>query len=170
MTLSQLSDGMVTEKSTFLVSTKQYCPSSWLCTTMDGAAFAGCENFGYSAASDEGRFRRSPTCIQDCDQRGSDPCHKVLLVCTPDVTHKAQIEEFIIVLSHDKGMRIPLTITDYDRQREMLILVVLPTFCRRYWSQGERSTNYSLCGYPPSVVAASETARTVLKRYQDIRG
>jgi hypothetical protein len=40
------------------------------------------------------------------------------------VARKAQAGQFVIVRVHDKGERIPLTITDYDRQRGTLTLVV----------------------------------------------
>ena len=52
------------------------------------------------------------------------PVTKLFEVRAPAVARKAQAGQFVIVRTHERGERIPLTIADYDRGRGTLTLVV----------------------------------------------
>ena len=47
-----------------------------------------------------------------------------VVVSAPEVAHKAQAGEFVIVRTDEKGERIPLTIADFDREAGTITLVV----------------------------------------------
>ncbi|MEN6437172.1 MAG: sulfide/dihydroorotate dehydrogenase-like FAD/NAD-binding protein [Syntrophobacter sp.] len=48
---------------------------------------------------------------------------KLMVVEAPQIARKAQAGQFIIVLMHDNGERIPLTIADYDRDAGTLTMI-----------------------------------------------
>ncbi len=48
---------------------------------------------------------------------------KLMVVEAPQVARKARAGQFIIVLMHDHGERIPLTIADYDRKAGTLTMI-----------------------------------------------
>ncbi len=48
---------------------------------------------------------------------------KLMVVEAPQVAWKAKAGQFIIVLMHDRGERIPLTIADYDREAGTLTMI-----------------------------------------------
>ncbi len=48
---------------------------------------------------------------------------KLLVVEAPQIARKARAGQFIIVLMHDKGERIPLTIADYDREAGTITMI-----------------------------------------------
>lgn len=52
------------------------------------------------------------------------PVTKLFVVRAPAVARKAQAGQFVIVRTHEKGERIPLTVADYDRDGGTLTLVV----------------------------------------------
>ncbi|NIV32090.1 MAG: sulfide/dihydroorotate dehydrogenase-like FAD/NAD-binding protein [Anaerolineae bacterium] len=52
------------------------------------------------------------------------PVTKLFEIRAPDVARKARAGQFVIVRTHGKGERIPLTVADYDRQRGTITLVV----------------------------------------------
>lgn len=47
----------------------------------------------------------------------------LLVVEAPQIARKARAGQFIIVLMHDKGERIPLTIADYDREAGTITMI-----------------------------------------------
>jgi ferredoxin--NADP+ reductase len=49
--------------------------------------------------------------------------NKILVVEAPEVAHKAQAGQFVIVRMDEEGERIPLTIADYDRGQGTVTLV-----------------------------------------------
>ncbi|MGD9048042.1 MAG: sulfide/dihydroorotate dehydrogenase-like FAD/NAD-binding protein [Anaerolineae bacterium] len=52
------------------------------------------------------------------------PVTKLYEVRAPVVAHKARAGQFVIIRLDEEGERIPLTIADYDRERESITLVV----------------------------------------------
>ena len=48
---------------------------------------------------------------------------KLLVVEAPQVARKAQAGQFIIVITHERGERIPLTIADYDREAGTITMI-----------------------------------------------
>jgi ferredoxin--NADP+ reductase len=48
---------------------------------------------------------------------------KLLVVEAPQVARKARAGQFVIVIVHDKGERIPLTIADYDREAGTITMI-----------------------------------------------
>ena len=52
------------------------------------------------------------------------PVTKLFEVRAPEVAHKAQAGQFVIVRLQEQGERIPLTIADYDREGGTITLVV----------------------------------------------
>ncbi len=48
---------------------------------------------------------------------------KLLVVEAPQVARKAQAGQFIIVITHEHGERIPLTIADYDREAGTITMI-----------------------------------------------
>lgn len=48
---------------------------------------------------------------------------KLMVVEAPQIARKAKAGQFIIVLMHDHGERIPLTIADYDREAGTLTMI-----------------------------------------------
>ena len=52
------------------------------------------------------------------------PAFKQYLVKTPEIARKHQAGQFVIVLLHDHGERIPLTIADSDADAGTITLVV----------------------------------------------
>jgi ferredoxin--NADP+ reductase len=48
---------------------------------------------------------------------------KLMVVEAPQVAPKARAGQFVIVLMHDRGERIPLTIADYDKEAGTLTLI-----------------------------------------------
>ncbi|HYA43405.1 MAG TPA: sulfide/dihydroorotate dehydrogenase-like FAD/NAD-binding protein [Syntrophobacteraceae bacterium] len=48
---------------------------------------------------------------------------KLMVVEAPQVARKARAGQFVIVLMHDRGERIPLTIADYDRNAGSLTII-----------------------------------------------
>jgi ferredoxin/flavodoxin---NADP+ reductase len=48
---------------------------------------------------------------------------KLMIVEAPQVARKAQAGQFVIVLMHERGERIPLTIADYDRKAGTITLI-----------------------------------------------
>lgn len=51
------------------------------------------------------------------------PSIKLMRVKAPEVAKKAEAGQFIILRLHEKGERIPLTITDYDREEGTITIV-----------------------------------------------
>ena len=52
------------------------------------------------------------------------PVTKLYEVRAPVVAHKARAGQFVIIRLDEEGERVPLTIADYDRERESITLVV----------------------------------------------
>ncbi len=52
------------------------------------------------------------------------PVTKLYVVEAPDIAHKAQAGQFIVLRVSDEGERIPLTIADYDRTAGTITIVV----------------------------------------------
>jgi len=48
---------------------------------------------------------------------------KLIVVSAPDVAHKAQAGQFVVVRVVDEGERIPLTIADFDREQGTITMV-----------------------------------------------
>lgn len=48
---------------------------------------------------------------------------KMIVVSAPDVVHKAQAGQFVVVRVVDEGERIPLTIADFDRKQGTITMV-----------------------------------------------
>ena len=48
---------------------------------------------------------------------------KLVVVEAPQIARKARAGQFVIVISHERGERIPLTIADYDRERGTITLI-----------------------------------------------
>ncbi len=48
---------------------------------------------------------------------------KLMVVEAPHVVHNARPGQFVIVISHERGERIPLTIADFDRQAGTITLI-----------------------------------------------
>jgi ferredoxin--NADP+ reductase len=51
------------------------------------------------------------------------PKIKLLELCAPDIAAKAQPGQFVIVITHERGERVPLTIAGYDRKRGTITIV-----------------------------------------------
>jgi ferredoxin--NADP+ reductase len=51
------------------------------------------------------------------------PKIKLFEVCAPDIAAKAQPGQFVIVITHERGERVPLTIAGYDRERGTITIV-----------------------------------------------
>ena len=52
------------------------------------------------------------------------PVTKMYEIRAPDVARRAQAGQFVIIRTHERGERIPLTIADYDRDGGTITLVV----------------------------------------------
>ena len=48
---------------------------------------------------------------------------KLMVVEAPQIARKARAGQFVIVLMHDQGERIPLTIADYDREAGVITMI-----------------------------------------------
>ncbi len=48
---------------------------------------------------------------------------KLMVVEAPQVARKAQAGQFVIVITHERGERIPLTIADYDREAGTITMI-----------------------------------------------
>ena len=48
---------------------------------------------------------------------------KLMVVEAPQIARKARAGQFVIVLMHDEGERIPLTIADYDRKAGVITMI-----------------------------------------------
>jgi len=51
------------------------------------------------------------------------PVSKLFVIEAPEVARKAQAGQFVILRTHEKGERIPLTIADYDREAGTITIV-----------------------------------------------
>jgi ferredoxin--NADP+ reductase len=49
---------------------------------------------------------------------------KLMVVSAPEVARKAKAGQFVIVRSHERGERIPLTVADFDRDAGTIALVI----------------------------------------------
>ncbi len=49
--------------------------------------------------------------------------NKLMVIQAPQVAHKAQAGQFVIVRAHERGERIPLTIADFDRQAGTITII-----------------------------------------------
>jgi ferredoxin--NADP+ reductase len=73
---------------------------------------------------------------------------KLIVVEAPHISHAAQPGQFVIVLTHEQGERLPLTIADHDPERGTITLVVQEVgkstmdLCRR----GPGDTIFAIAG------------------------
>jgi ferredoxin--NADP+ reductase len=58
------------------------------------------------------------------EKRQLTPVTKMLRVDAPLIAASARAGQFVIVRVRERGERIPLTITDYDRERGLVTIVV----------------------------------------------